>query len=113
MSEAPERIWRSPAHTDFAAKNHGIASWAREDFAEPGAVEYTRADLARAQVAPTPLRDTISEGDINLRDWFAGQAMQGFCGNFTGREGDAKWLEEYATKAAYRIADGMMKEREK
>ena len=52
---------------------------------------------------------TGSEG-MTLRDYFAAKAMQAFAKN-VGWESDRIWFEDIA-KAAYRMADAMLKTRE-
>ena len=47
--------------------------------------------------------------DKNLRDWFAGMALQGMLA--AGANWHAMYLED--TPIAYKMADAMMKEREK
>jgi hypothetical protein len=47
---------------------------------------------------------------MNLRDYFAAQAMQSFTGD-VGWKSDQKWFEEIA-EGAYKVADAMMKARE-
>ena len=49
MSDAPERIWRVKPWS-LSQHKHGLASWPIEEQAGPGATEYTRADLHRAEV---------------------------------------------------------------
>ena len=60
-----------------------------------------------------PRSDSVyNEGDegMSLRDWFAGMAMMGI--NANQSMGTALTCEDTA-KIAYRIADVMMKERDK
>lgn len=56
------------------------------------------------RAAPKPTPDHIS-----LRDWFAGQAMNGFLSN---PENSTAEFEELAA-VAYEVADAMLKERNK
>jgi len=51
--------------------------------------------------------------DMTLRDYFAAQALQGFCTNsFTNGE-RLPFHQDYLADAAYAVADAMMEEREK
>ena len=45
---------------------------------------------------------------MSLRDWFAGQALAGFCANPVGI---SNWSPEGISQDAYRIADAMLVER--
>lgn len=45
---------------------------------------------------------------MTLRDYFAAKAMQGFCGNPMNRDA----LPKEITRAAYMMADAMLKARE-
>lgn len=47
---------------------------------------------------------------MTLRDWFAGQALAGMCGDATATENMAK---DDIAEWCYGIADDMMKERDK
>lgn len=46
---------------------------------------------------------------MDLRDWFAGKALEGL----SGAPQTGNWLPENFAKAAYAFADAMLKEREK
>ena len=48
---------------------------------------------------------------MNLRDYFAAKAMQGFLDE-VGSQSNQEWFDQIA-KNAYRMADAMMKAREK
>ena len=54
---------------------------------------------------PTSGQTTISEGK-DLRDWFAGKALQGMMVDVYAPDCD------YIAKTTYEIADAMMKQRE-
>ena len=45
---------------------------------------------------------------MTLRDWFAGQALAGFCANSVGI---GNWSPEGIAQDAFRIADAMLVER--
>ena len=49
------------------------------------------------------------EKEQDLRDWFAGLAMQGLLQSFNG---DVMLDEELMAKRSYEIADAMMEERD-
>jgi len=46
--------------------------------------------------------------EVSLRDYFAAAALQGMIASCTQQN----WQEEYAAKAAYQLADAMLKARE-
>ena len=46
--------------------------------------------------------------EMNLRDYFAAKAMQGFCANISR---DLTLNIEHFTKVAYKVADAMMEAR--
>jgi len=51
--------------------------------------------------------------DVDMRDWFAVQVMNGICGGDWKLDlSDGKTWDEMASKRAYQIADAMIKERE-
>ena len=52
-------------------------------------------------------RDDIAPG-MDLRDYFAAKAMQGFCANISR---DLTLNIEHFTKVAYKVADAMMEAR--
>ena len=56
---------------------------------------------------PTTGLTTISEG-MTLRDWFAAQAMQGYCSN---QEHCRNCTIEMTAQAAYEVADAMLEAR--
>ena len=61
--------------------------------------------------AAFPIANDLQRGSwdgMSLRDWFAGKAMQGLCGN---GDFDADTVQNIA-KAAYFIADAMIAARE-
>lgn len=62
---------------------------------------------------PTPwAAGTATEGGMTMRDWFAGQAMQGMLASAnSGGRWDAD--HDILTGEAYDIADAMLKERKK
>ena len=51
------------------------------------------------------------EGGMELRDYFAAKAMQTFLDEVSSQSGQ-EWFDQIA-KGAYRMADAMMKAREK
>ena len=55
--------------------------------------------------------------DMTLRDWYAGQVMQGLCANPEDiHRADEETYEEYVAeigRCAYIVADAMLKAREK
>ena len=57
--------------------------------------------------------NTFSEGGMSLRDYFAGQAMNGELAAQHGPEGNEWSSPESLANWAYRVADAMLKEREK
>ena len=61
---------------------------------------------------PTSGQTTISEG-LDLRDWFAGHALQGFIASPRGTPDGSDATDEYYAKCAYIVADAMMKQRNK
>lgn len=72
------------------------------------------------RIAYFPDGDYINEPGMSLRDWFAGMAMQGLCGSpveiqqaIIEAGGGAKAGVIPYSKAAYELADAMLKEREK
>ena len=54
---------------------------------------------------------TNPEG-MTLRDWFAGQALAGFC-SMSNRDGEWTWDAGSASTRAYEMADAMLAERAK
>jgi len=46
---------------------------------------------------------------MSLRDWFAGQALQGFCAS----EQNGTWIGDATARDAYSYADAMLTERDK
>lgn len=46
----------------------------------------------------------------SLRDYFAGQALAGFCAS---SKVDIAWLREHCVPSCYQLADAMLKERNK
>ena len=54
--------------------------------------------------------DIYSNGadGMSLRDYFAGQALAGFCNNFSNGSVDVSWLEQYGASNAYKVADAMI-----
>lgn len=61
-------------------------------------------------VAPSPVwQIPVPQPSIDLRDWFAGLAMQGFCVSQSGSE----WANKTIAREAYLLADAMLKERNK
>jgi hypothetical protein len=48
---------------------------------------------------------------MTLRDWFAGQAMAGFCADPTVQWAEGKKIEVPLAKLAYKVADAMMEAR--
>lgn len=57
-----------------------------------------------------PLMQSDEQG-MTLRDYFAARAMQGFLDE-VGCNSDQKWFDEIA-EGAYKVADAMLKAREK
>lgn len=53
-----------------------------------------------------------AEAGMDLRDWFAGQALTGFC-SMSNPLGEWTWQIRDATQCAYEIADAMLAERER
>lgn len=47
---------------------------------------------------------------MTLRDWFAGQALQGFLANPNATQ---DWIAKFAASSAYAMADAMLVERNK
>ena len=45
---------------------------------------------------------------MTLRDYFAGQALAGFCAGFTGANIDLSWFEQHGALNAYKVADAMI-----
>jgi len=62
-------------------------------------------------IAENSLKSIAGEEGMSLRDWFAGMALQGFCG-MSDTEGNWTWTVEEAASTAYRCADAMLKARE-
>ena len=60
---------------------------------------------------PTTGNTTMAEGK-DLRDWFAGLAMQGLIASPRGTPDGSDATDEYYAKCAYIMADAMMKARE-
>ena len=61
-----------------------------------------------------PLKGPFMQSDecgMTLRDYFAARAMQGFVDE-VGCNSDQKWFDEIA-EGAYKVADAMLREREK
>ena len=56
--------------------------------------------------------DAGCEG-MTLRDWFAGQALMGLCADYGRTTCAAEGVHENLAMVAHRIADAMLKEREK
>lgn len=52
------------------------------------------------------------EYGMTLRDWFAGQAVNGFC-SMSDTTGTWSWLPRDAAEEAYKLADAMLAERAK
>jgi hypothetical protein len=50
--------------------------------------------------------------DVDMRDWFAVQVMNGMCGGDWKFDTSVKSWDEVAAARAYQIADAMIKERE-
>lgn len=48
---------------------------------------------------------------LNMRDWFAGMALQGILANPSDIQSDRIW--DYLAEISYNYADAMLKEREK
>ncbi len=55
----------------------------------------------------------VMRDGMTLRDYFAGQALGGFCATLSGSNLDVSWFEQHGAKAAYRVADAMIAERNK
>ena len=61
-----------------------------------------------------PIKGPVMSSDeqgMTLRDYFAARAMQGFVDE-VGCNSDQKWFDEIA-EGAYKVADAMLKAREK
>tara|TARA_R110000851_G_scaffold143022_1_gene281824 strand:+ start:395 stop:619 length:225 start_codon:yes stop_codon:yes gene_type:complete len=61
-----------------------------------------------------PRQDDImyhGETGMTLRDYFAGQALAGFCSNFNGSNADPSWFEQHGAPNAYKVADAMLEVR--
>lgn len=54
------------------------------------------------------LKEVLYAKNINLRDYLAAKAMQGFCANISR---DLSANIEFFTRTAYKVADAMMKAR--
>ena len=54
-----------------------------------------------------PLVQAIADGNIELRDWFAGQALAGLLAVVSGSKTD----EAYFANHSYKIADAMLEAR--
>jgi type IV secretory pathway TraG/TraD family ATPase VirD4 len=54
---------------------------------------------------PIAIKDVVLEDGMDLRDYFAAKAMQGFCANISR---DLSANIEFFTRTAYRVADAMM-----
>lgn len=52
--------------------------------------------------------DAVRHESLSLRDWFAGMVLQGLLTSY-----DERTMTEYYAKISYKIADAMLKEREK
>lgn len=59
-----------------------------------------------------PVGCSDQEG-MRLRDWFAGQALVGLCGNITALVGGGARAEKEWAEQSYRLADAMMEVRGK
>lgn len=55
----------------------------------------------------TPTENWSSDG-MSLRDWFAGQALAGFCAKFPGADIDASYIVQVSVGSAYKVADAMI-----
>ena len=55
---------------------------------------------------------TEQYGGMTLRDYFAGQALAGFCSNFNGSNMDPSWFEQHGAPNAYAVADAMIAARD-
>jgi|LakMenEpi03Aug12_release.lakeMendotaPanAssembly.Ray.scaffolds.fasta_scaffold5263503_1 hypothetical protein len=62
-----------------------------------------------------PIRSTESRlyTGMTLRDWFAGQAMQGLIASPRGPASGEDATDEWVAKTAYVVADAMLSQREK
>jgi len=67
---------------------------------------YEEVELANGDI----IMEMVTHCGMSLRDWFAGQALQGFCanGNLQGI-----WIGDAAARDAYSYADAMIAERDK
>jgi len=60
--------------------------------------------------------NTIPKDGMTLRDWFAGQALQGFCANVgvgLHSEQIRTWIGDATARDAYSYADAMLTEKDK
>ena len=59
----------------------------------------------------SPMGDLDHEHGMELRDYFAGQALMGFCSGFNGGRGDVDWFRQIGAPAAYKVAEAMIEAR--
>lgn len=72
----------------------------------PAFPQSLERDVHGNLVTPADLHPTELVCGMSLRDWFAGQALCGYLA-------DPNTSSRYAARVAYRVADQMLKEREK
>ena len=70
-----------------------------------GEGKFYRLSVKRIIEEPDSKPQPISEGDMALRDWFAGKAL--------ANPAICKYNDEWPQKTAYAFADAMMAERKK
>jgi hypothetical protein len=58
------------------------------------------------------LMDTYSAGGMTLRDYYAGQALAGFCCPGDADDSPSVWDYDVLAGCAYRAADAMLRARE-
>jgi hypothetical protein len=77
-----------------------------------GEVMIDRNNEQRAFPTNTPFTNPEDRG-MTLRDWFAGQAMAGFCADPEIQWSQGKKTEVNLAKLAYEVADAMLEARKK
>jgi hypothetical protein len=117
--EAPKRIWAEPRFEREYQRHvwDGVAChWkSTPRRAKDGpSQEYIRADVVEAMVAEERERYMEAQGadsGMTLRDWFAGQALMGLLAFDGFASPDPEDIPAQFARSAYRLADAILKER--